>query len=57
MRFNVAVRIAEALDYIHREALKPVIHRDVKSSNILLTQGFEPLVITSFETTTIEKNM
>ncbi|ESW03706.1 hypothetical protein PHAVU_011G035600 [Phaseolus vulgaris] len=44
MRFNVAVRIAEALDYIHREALKPVIHRDVKSSNILLTQGFEPLL-------------
>ncbi|XP_061342130.1 protein kinase STUNTED isoform X1 [Gastrolobium bilobum] len=42
MRFNVAVGIAEALDYLHREALKPVIHRDVKSSNILLSQGFEP---------------
>ncbi|TKY67655.1 putative proline-rich receptor protein kinase PERK11 [Spatholobus suberectus] len=42
VRFNVAVRIAEALDYLHREALKPVIHRDVKSSNILLSRGFEP---------------
>ncbi|XP_047173095.1 protein kinase STUNTED-like [Vigna umbellata] len=42
VRFNVAVGIAEALDYLHREALKPVIHRDVKSSNILLSQGFEP---------------
>ncbi|XP_027911785.1 PTI1-like tyrosine-protein kinase 1 isoform X2 [Vigna unguiculata] len=42
VRFNVAVRIAEALDYLHRETLKPVIHRDVKSSNILLSQGFEP---------------
>ncbi|RZB74060.1 putative proline-rich receptor-like protein kinase PERK11 isoform E [Glycine soja] len=42
VRFNVAIRIAEALDYLHREALKPVIHKDVKSSNILLSQGFEP---------------
>ncbi|KAG4988297.1 hypothetical protein JHK82_030640 [Glycine max] len=43
VRFNVALRIAEALDYLHREALKPVvIHKDVKSSNILLSQGFEP---------------
>ncbi|CAJ1933712.1 unnamed protein product [Sphenostylis stenocarpa] len=43
MRFNVAVRIAEALDYLHSEALKPVvIHKDVKSSNILLSEGFEP---------------
>ncbi|XP_019454230.1 PREDICTED: pto-interacting protein 1-like [Lupinus angustifolius] len=42
MRFNVAVGIAEALDYLHRETLKPVIHRDIKSSNILLSHGFEP---------------
>lgn len=42
VRFNVAVGIAEALDYLHRETLKPVIHRDVKSSNILLSLEFEP---------------
>ncbi|XP_058759115.1 protein kinase STUNTED-like [Vicia villosa] len=42
VRFNVAVGIAEALDYLHTETLKPVIHRDVKSSNILLSQDFEP---------------
>jgi len=57
VRFNVAVRIAEALDYLHRETLKPVIHRDVKSSNILLSQGFEPQVIKSFETVTLKKNI
>lgn len=59
VRFNVAIRIAEALDYLHREALKPVvIHKDVKSSNILLSQGFEPQVIKSIETIiSIEKNI
>lgn len=59
VRFNVALRIAEALDYLHREALKPVvIHKDVKSSNILLSQGFEPQVIKSIETIiSIEKNI
>ncbi|OIV99545.1 hypothetical protein TanjilG_17355 [Lupinus angustifolius] len=42
VRFNIAVRIAEALDYLHMETLKPVIHRDIKSSNILLSHEFEP---------------
>lgn len=57
VRFKVAVRIAEALDYLHREALKPVIHRDVKSSNILLSHGFEPQVIKKFKIISIEKNI
>ncbi|KAI9128233.1 hypothetical protein K1719_001226 [Acacia pycnantha] len=42
VRFNMAVGIAEALNYLHNETSKPVIHRDVKSSNILLSHGFEP---------------
>ncbi|XP_057436684.1 protein kinase STUNTED isoform X2 [Lotus japonicus] len=42
VRFNVAIEIAEALNYLHNETLKPIIHRDVKSSNILLSHVFEP---------------
>ncbi|KAJ4879610.1 Protein kinase protein with adenine nucleotide alpha hydrolases-like domain [Raphanus sativus] len=41
-RYKVAVGIAEALDYLHNKAPQLVIHRDVKSSNILLSDDFEP---------------
>ncbi|KAJ1274916.1 hypothetical protein BS78_05G096000 [Paspalum vaginatum] len=42
-RFNVAVGIAQALDYLHgSDNSRPVIHRDVKSSNILISECFEP---------------
>uniref|UniRef100_A0A1J3CHJ1 Proline-rich receptor-like protein kinase PERK13 n=1 Tax=Noccaea caerulescens TaxID=107243 RepID=A0A1J3CHJ1_NOCCA len=41
-RYKVAVGVAEALDYLHNSASQPVIHRDVKSSNILLSDEFEP---------------
>ncbi|GFS40256.1 kinase with adenine nucleotide alpha hydrolases-like domain-containing protein [Actinidia rufa] len=41
-RFKVALGAAEALDYLHNRAVEPVIHRDVKSSNILLSDDFEP---------------
>lgn len=40
-RYQVAVGVAEALDYLHNGCARAVIHRDVKSSNILLSDDFE----------------
>lgn len=43
-RYKVAIGVAEALDYLHSGSAQRVIHRDVKSSNILLSDDFEPQV-------------
>lgn len=40
-RYKIALGIAEALDSLHNTAVT-IIHRDVKSSNILLSDDFEP---------------
>jgi len=44
-RYKVAIGVAEALEYLHNNGDQPVIHRDVKSSNVLLSEDFEPQVI------------
>ncbi|XP_062148733.1 receptor-like protein kinase HSL1 [Alnus glutinosa] len=39
-RFQVAVGAARGLSYMHHDCSPPIVHRDVKSSNILLDSEF-----------------
>lgn len=38
LRVHIALDVARGLEYLHDGAVPPVIHRDIKSSNILLDQ-------------------
>ncbi|XP_011011462.1 PREDICTED: serine/threonine-protein kinase CDL1-like [Populus euphratica] len=41
-RMKIAAGAAKGLEYLHDTANPPVIYRDLKSSNILLDEGFHP---------------
>ncbi|XP_022955009.1 receptor-like protein kinase HSL1 [Cucurbita moschata] len=39
-RFKIALDAAEGLSYLHHDCVPPIVHRDVKSNNILLDSDF-----------------
>ncbi|XP_057792429.1 receptor-like protein kinase HSL1 [Salvia miltiorrhiza] len=39
-RFKIALDAAEGLSYLHHDSVPPIVHRDVKSNNILLDHEF-----------------
>nr|GMC69914.1 probable LRR receptor-like serine/threonine-protein kinase At4g26540 [Ipomoea batatas] len=41
-RFKIALGVAEGLAYLHHDCVPPILHRDVKTHNILLGDRYEP---------------
>ncbi|KAH6813580.1 hypothetical protein C2S51_022598 [Perilla frutescens var. frutescens] len=43
-RYHIALGIAQGLSYLHHDCVPQIIHRDIKSDNILLDSEFEPKI-------------
>ncbi|GAB4851202.1 hypothetical protein Ancab_030496 [Ancistrocladus abbreviatus] len=44
VRYKIALGSAEGLQYLHEGCQRRIIHRDIKSANILLTEDFDPQI-------------
>ncbi|CAN6677003.1 unnamed protein product [Malus baccata var. baccata] len=44
IRYKVALGTAKGLLYLHEGCQRRIIHKDIKASNILLAEDFEPLI-------------
>nr|CAD1835595.1 unnamed protein product [Ananas comosus var. bracteatus] len=43
-RYRIALGIAQGLSYLHHDCVPQIIHRDIKSSNILMDSELEPKI-------------
>jgi serine/threonine protein kinase len=44
LRYKIAIGVARGLQYLHMFCRHRIIHRDIKASNVLLGDDFEPQV-------------
>ncbi|KAJ0744023.1 putative protein kinase RLK-Pelle-LRR-XI-1 family [Helianthus annuus] len=44
VQYKIAMGAAKGLEYLHHGCYRPVIHQDVKSSNILLDEEMKPKI-------------
>ena len=44
LRYKIAMGTAEGLRYLHEGCQRRIIHKDIKASNILHSEDFEPQV-------------
>lgn len=43
-RYRIPLGIAQGLSYLHRDCVPQIIHRDIKSDNVLLDSDLEPKI-------------
>ncbi|KAH7444545.1 hypothetical protein KP509_02G082100 [Ceratopteris richardii] len=43
-RYEIALGVAQGLAYLHHDCVPPILHRDIKASNILLDGRLHPLL-------------
>lgn len=43
-RYRIALGAAKGISYLHHDCSPPIIHRDIKSTNILLDEDYEPKI-------------
>ncbi|XP_020102446.1 receptor-like cytosolic serine/threonine-protein kinase RBK1 isoform X2 [Ananas comosus] len=44
IRYKIALGVAEGLLYLHEDCHRRIIHRDIKASNILLAEDYQPQI-------------